>query len=85
MFFAAGHKSITPRYIRERGDLALEKTIGLLTSRQADSLRIIDRGRIAIGAFADLILFDPEKPSASATTPWRTICRAAPGASTTQS
>jgi len=47
------------RYVRERGDLQLEHAIRLLTSHAADTHGVKDRGRIAVGAWADLFLFDP--------------------------
>lgn len=46
-------------WARERGDLSLEEAVRLVTSRAADVYRIKDRGRLAPGAWADLMLFDP--------------------------
>src|SRR6185369_5698092 len=46
-------------WVRERGDLTLEQAVELVTSRPADIYRIRDRGRLAPGAWADMILFDP--------------------------
>jgi N-acyl-D-amino-acid deacylase len=46
-------------WVRERGDLTLEQAVQLVTSRPADVYRIPDRGRLAPGAWADMILFDP--------------------------
>ena len=46
-------------WVRERGDFDLVDGVRRLTSRQADLYGIPDRGRIAVGAFADLLLFDP--------------------------
>jgi N-acyl-D-aspartate/D-glutamate deacylase len=46
-------------WVRERGDLTLEQAVQAVTSRPADLYRIRDRGRLAPGAWADLILFDP--------------------------
>jgi len=48
-------------WVRERGVLTLEAAIAMLTSRQAELFGIRDRGRIEVGAFADLVLFDPER------------------------
>ena len=47
-------------WARERGDMTLEQAVAAVTSRAADVYRIGDRGRIAPGAWADLILFDPQ-------------------------
>jgi len=46
-------------WVRERQDLTLEEAVQRVTSRPADLYRIRDRGRLAPGAWADLILFDP--------------------------
>jgi N-acyl-D-amino-acid deacylase len=46
-------------WARERGDMALEQAVRSVTSRPAQLYRIPDRGRLAVGAHADLILFDP--------------------------
>jgi N-acyl-D-amino-acid deacylase len=47
------------RYVRERRALSLEEAIRKCTTEPAARLRIRDRGRIAVGAFADLVAFDP--------------------------
>ncbi|HET7038299.1 MAG TPA: D-aminoacylase [Gemmatimonadales bacterium] len=47
------------RYVRERGALALETAIHKCTGEPARRLRLEDRGRIAAGAYADLVAFDP--------------------------
>jgi N-acyl-D-aspartate/D-glutamate deacylase len=46
-------------WVRERETLTLEAAVAMLTSRQADLFGIRDRGRIEVGAFADLVLFNP--------------------------
>jgi N-acyl-D-aspartate/D-glutamate deacylase len=46
-------------WVRERGDLGLEQAVQSVTSRPASLYRIRDRGRLAPGAWADLLLFDP--------------------------
>jgi N-acyl-D-aspartate/D-glutamate deacylase len=46
-------------WVRERGDLPLEQAVQAVTSRPAALYRIRDRGRLAPGAWADLMLFDP--------------------------
>jgi len=47
-------------WVRERGDFDLVEGVRRLTSHQADLYGLVDRGRIAEGAFADMLLFDPE-------------------------
>jgi N-acyl-D-amino-acid deacylase len=47
-------------WVREREVLTLETAIAMLTGQQADLFGIRDRGRITPGAFADLVLFDPD-------------------------
>jgi N-acyl-D-aspartate/D-glutamate deacylase len=42
-----------------RGDLTLEEAVKRVTSDVARAYRIRDRGRLAPGAWADLLLFDP--------------------------
>ena len=46
-------------WVRETGTFTLEEAIRRLTSDPAEKFRIPDRGRIAPGAWADLLLFDP--------------------------
>jgi N-acyl-D-aspartate/D-glutamate deacylase len=46
-------------WVRERGDLTLEEAVKRVTSDVAAVYRIRDRGRLAPGAWADLLLFDP--------------------------
>jgi N-acyl-D-amino-acid deacylase len=47
-------------WVRERGDLTLEDAVKRVTSDVASAYRIPERGRLAPGAWADLILFDPQ-------------------------
>lgn len=47
------------RFVRERGWLTLEEAIRKMTSLPASRLGLKDRGRIAPGLVADLVLFDP--------------------------
>jgi N-acyl-D-amino-acid deacylase len=46
------------RWVRERGDFDMVEGIRRLTSHPADLYGIQNRGRIALGAQADLLLFD---------------------------
>jgi allantoinase len=46
---------------RARG-IALETVIGWMATSTADLVGLADRGRIAVGAQADLVAFDPEAP-----------------------
>jgi N-acyl-D-amino-acid deacylase len=54
------------RAVRE-GTLALETAIRKMTSLPADRFGLRDRGRIAEGAVADLVVFDPERIEDAAT------------------
>ena len=47
------------KWVRERGEFSLAEGVRRLTSHPADLYGIKDRGRIAVGAHADLLLFDP--------------------------
>jgi len=46
------------RYVRERHVLTLEDAVHKMTGMPAATLRLADRGRIAAGARADLVIFD---------------------------
>ncbi|MXZ37133.1 MAG: D-aminoacylase [Holophagales bacterium] len=48
------------RYVRERNVVSLEEGIRKMTSLSAEHLGITDRGSIAEGHYADLVLFDPD-------------------------
>ena len=47
------------RYVRDEGVLALPEAVRKMTSLSADALGLEDRGRIRVGAAADLVVFDP--------------------------
>ena len=46
-------------WVRERAIMSLEEGVRRLTSEPADIYGIQDRGRLGVGAHADLLLFDP--------------------------
>jgi N-acyl-D-amino-acid deacylase len=48
-------------WVRDLGAIDLVEAVRRLTSVPADLYRIPDRGRIAVGAYADFILFDPAR------------------------
>ncbi|HEV8028075.1 MAG TPA: amidohydrolase family protein [Stellaceae bacterium] len=47
------------RWVREKQALSLEQAIRMLTSRPAEVFGIADRGRLAAGWPADIVVFDP--------------------------
>ncbi|HVL54921.1 MAG TPA: amidohydrolase family protein [Burkholderiaceae bacterium] len=55
------------RWVRELRAFDLPAAVRKLTSDVADIYGLIDRGRIAVGAFADMILFDPQRIGISRT------------------
>ncbi|MFM7708831.1 MAG: amidohydrolase family protein, partial [Gammaproteobacteria bacterium] len=50
---------ILGRYVREQGALSLEAAVHKMTGLAARYIGLTDRGRIAPGLVADLVLFDP--------------------------
>jgi N-acyl-D-amino-acid deacylase len=55
------------RYVRERKVLTLPQAIRKMTSVPASRVRILDRGRIAEGLAADIVVFDPASVADTAT------------------
>jgi N-acyl-D-amino-acid deacylase len=55
------------RYVREKGVIPLEEAIRRLTSLSTTNLGIRDRGLLAEGYYADVVVFDPETISDHAT------------------
>jgi N-acyl-D-amino-acid deacylase len=47
-------------YVREEGLLSLEECVAKMTGRAARRIGLTDRGRVAPGMVADLVLFDPD-------------------------
>ncbi len=46
-------------YARDRGVLTLPEAVHRISGRPAQRLGLLDRGRLAEGAFADIVVFDP--------------------------
>lgn len=61
------------RYVRERGVLTLEDAVRKMTSLPAARAGFGDRGRLAAGLAADLVVFDPESVADRSTydRPWQ--------------
>ncbi|MGE0803315.1 MAG: amidohydrolase family protein [Lautropia sp.] len=51
-------------WVRERGALSLEQAVRMLTSRPAEVFGLRDRGLLAVGRPADLVVFDPDTVAA---------------------
>jgi len=49
------------RYVRERGVLSLQSAIHKMTRMPAERIKLIDRGRIEIGAMADVVVFNADE------------------------
>lgn len=58
---------IYAEYVREEHVLTLEDAVRKMTSLPADMLGLYDRGRIAPGMAADIVIFDPDKIQDTAT------------------
>jgi len=46
-------------WVRDRNVMTLEQAVHRLTKSQADLFQIIDRGELRVGAWADIVVFDP--------------------------
>jgi dihydroorotase/N-acyl-D-amino-acid deacylase len=46
-------------YARELGTFGLAEAVHRMTGMSADAFGLVDRGHLRVGAFADLVLFDP--------------------------
>jgi N-acyl-D-amino-acid deacylase len=55
------------RYVRDEQVISLEEAVYKLTSLPAGNLKIEDRGLLANGYFADVVVFDPDFPISTAT------------------
>jgi len=55
------------KYVRDEHVVPLAEAIRKLTSLPADTLRVKDRGRLAAGQFADVVVFDPKTVADRAT------------------
>lgn len=51
---------VLARYVREQGLLSLEEAVRKMTSLPADTYKLAGRGRLAPGAVADVVIFDPQ-------------------------
>ena len=58
---------ILARFVRERGILRLPEAIRRMTSLPASIMGLTDRGRIAPGFAADIVILDPESVADRAT------------------
>ena len=55
-------------WCREEGIVPLEEAVHMLTQRPADVMGLTDRGRLAVGLPADVVVFDPDTVGATGLT-----------------
>jgi N-acyl-D-amino-acid deacylase len=65
------------RFVRETGLLSLERAIHKMSGLPAQRFGLVDRGRVEVGAAADLVLFDPDLVADHST--WREPLKPATG------
>ena len=58
---------VLARYVRERGLLSLTEAVRRMTSLSCERFGLVERGVVAEGHFADLVLFDPDTVADRAT------------------
>jgi N-acyl-D-amino-acid deacylase len=58
---------ILGRYVRDEGALTLEEAVRKMSSQAADAMHFADRGLVAAGQVADLVVFDPNTIADKAT------------------
>lgn len=52
---------VLSRYVRDLGAISLERAISQASANAANNLMVYDRGRVALGLAADLIIFDDDE------------------------
>jgi N-acyl-D-amino-acid deacylase len=57
---ACAYTYVLGHWVREKGALSLPQAVRMMTARPAEVYGLRDRGQIALGAPADLVLFDPQ-------------------------
>ena len=65
--YYGAHARVLGRYVRDRGVLSLEEAVHKMTDGPAQRLGLSDRGRVAPGCTADLVILDPAQVADRAT------------------